>query len=280
MRRGRHAARGAGRRLGPARRDLPRLRPADARRVPGLDAGPGRRVAGAAATTSRWRSPASTRFAEEANRALRVLDTQRLAVRQLVRDGGEVFNALSERQGQLRGLITNSERGLRDHRRARCRAGTDLPDLPDLPARVADHAHPARPVRPGHRPAGAAAAARGARAQPDADRPRPARAGPGGLLRRPSRDDLGRRPGLPRDAAPALRRPDTAARPTWTPSSPTSTRSSRRSASTAARSRPCWATPAPRHSPRSTTPAPAARSCAPRPRFTRRRWPRAIRGGY
>ncbi|MEO8092511.1 MAG: MlaD family protein [bacterium] len=48
-------------------------------------------------------------FAEEADRTLRVLDTQRLAVRRLVRDGGEVFNALSERQGQLRGLITNSD---------------------------------------------------------------------------------------------------------------------------------------------------------------------------
>jgi virulence factor Mce-like protein len=48
-------------------------------------------------------------FAAEADRALRVLDSQRLAVSQLVRDGGEVFDALSERRGQLRGLITNSE---------------------------------------------------------------------------------------------------------------------------------------------------------------------------
>jgi virulence factor Mce-like protein len=47
-------------------------------------------------------------FAEEANRLLRVLDSQRLAVRQLFRSGGDVFQALSERQGQLRGLIRNS----------------------------------------------------------------------------------------------------------------------------------------------------------------------------
>ena len=47
-------------------------------------------------------------FAEEADRALRLLDTQRLAVRRLVRDGGEVFDALSERRGQLQGLIRNS----------------------------------------------------------------------------------------------------------------------------------------------------------------------------
>jgi virulence factor Mce-like protein len=47
-------------------------------------------------------------FAEEADRLLRILDSQRLAVRQLVRSGGDVFQALSERQGQLRGLIRNS----------------------------------------------------------------------------------------------------------------------------------------------------------------------------
>jgi phospholipid/cholesterol/gamma-HCH transport system substrate-binding protein len=48
-------------------------------------------------------------FAEETNRLLRVLDSQDQAVRQLVHDGGTVFQALSERQGQLRGLIQNSE---------------------------------------------------------------------------------------------------------------------------------------------------------------------------
>ena len=47
-------------------------------------------------------------FAEETNDVLRVLDSQRLATRQLVRDTGEVFDALSERQGQLRGLIENT----------------------------------------------------------------------------------------------------------------------------------------------------------------------------
>ncbi len=48
-------------------------------------------------------------FAEETNRLLRVLDSQDQAVSQLVHDGGTVFEALSERQGQLRGLIQNSE---------------------------------------------------------------------------------------------------------------------------------------------------------------------------
>jgi virulence factor Mce-like protein len=48
-------------------------------------------------------------FSESANRALRILDTQRHAVRRLVHSGGDVFQALSERQGQLRGLIQNSD---------------------------------------------------------------------------------------------------------------------------------------------------------------------------
>jgi virulence factor Mce-like protein len=47
-------------------------------------------------------------FAEETNRLLRILDSQRLAVRQLIHSGGDVFEALSERRGQLRGLIQNS----------------------------------------------------------------------------------------------------------------------------------------------------------------------------
>jgi phospholipid/cholesterol/gamma-HCH transport system substrate-binding protein len=48
-------------------------------------------------------------FGEQATEVLTVLDTQRQAVRQLVRNGGEVFDALSERQGQLRSLIQNTE---------------------------------------------------------------------------------------------------------------------------------------------------------------------------
>jgi phospholipid/cholesterol/gamma-HCH transport system substrate-binding protein len=47
-------------------------------------------------------------FEASANRVLRILDTQRLAVRQLVKNGGETFQALSERKGQLSSLIRNS----------------------------------------------------------------------------------------------------------------------------------------------------------------------------
>jgi phospholipid/cholesterol/gamma-HCH transport system substrate-binding protein len=49
-------------------------------------------------------------FAEDANRLLRVLDTQDDAVRQFVNNTGVVFEALSERRGQLGGLITNTQR--------------------------------------------------------------------------------------------------------------------------------------------------------------------------
>ncbi|HXF00278.1 MAG TPA: MlaD family protein [Solirubrobacterales bacterium] len=48
-------------------------------------------------------------FADETDSLLRVLDSQDQAVRELVHNGGTVFQALSERQGQLRGLIQNSQ---------------------------------------------------------------------------------------------------------------------------------------------------------------------------
>jgi virulence factor Mce-like protein len=48
-------------------------------------------------------------FGEQADRVLGVLDTQDEAVSELVRGTGEVFAALSERRGQLRGLIENTE---------------------------------------------------------------------------------------------------------------------------------------------------------------------------
>jgi phospholipid/cholesterol/gamma-HCH transport system substrate-binding protein len=47
-------------------------------------------------------------FAEDANRLVRVLSTQDQAVSQFVNNTGVVFEALSERQGQLQGLIRNS----------------------------------------------------------------------------------------------------------------------------------------------------------------------------
>jgi ABC-type transporter Mla subunit MlaD len=48
-------------------------------------------------------------FSSEAGQVLRILDTQRLAVRELIRNGGDVLAALSERRGQLRGLVQNAD---------------------------------------------------------------------------------------------------------------------------------------------------------------------------
>jgi virulence factor Mce-like protein len=47
-------------------------------------------------------------FAEDANDILRVLNSQEGAVRQVVRNTGQVFDAVSERRGQLQSLIRNS----------------------------------------------------------------------------------------------------------------------------------------------------------------------------
>jgi phospholipid/cholesterol/gamma-HCH transport system substrate-binding protein len=47
-------------------------------------------------------------FAADANRLLRILDTQENAVKALINNTGVVFEALTERRGQLRGLIQNS----------------------------------------------------------------------------------------------------------------------------------------------------------------------------
>ena len=47
-------------------------------------------------------------FTSSANKVFRILDSQRQAVRQLVRGGGETFSALSQRQGELRSLIQHS----------------------------------------------------------------------------------------------------------------------------------------------------------------------------
>jgi phospholipid/cholesterol/gamma-HCH transport system substrate-binding protein len=49
-------------------------------------------------------------FAEDTNTALKILNSQERAVKQLVRDTGAFFEALTEHDGQLSELITNSNR--------------------------------------------------------------------------------------------------------------------------------------------------------------------------
>ncbi|MSO41441.1 MAG: MCE family protein [Solirubrobacterales bacterium] len=48
-------------------------------------------------------------FAEDADRVLRILDSQRLATNQFVRNTGVVFGSLAARQGELRGLVQNAD---------------------------------------------------------------------------------------------------------------------------------------------------------------------------
>ncbi len=141
------------------------------------------------APTSRRRSPSSTRSPSRPTGVLRILDSQQHAVRSLVRSGGDVFHALSERKGQLRGLIQNSNTRLPDHGAPQRRPRADVPDPADLPARVAGDARPPRQLRRQHRSAGPPAPARRQAAQPDPDRGRQGRRRTSGVLRRPAGDD-------------------------------------------------------------------------------------------
>ena len=67
------------------------------------------RIQGARGRLLCRRSPVSSRSPRRPTPRSACLDSQRLATERLIRDGGEVFQALSERQGQLRGLIENSD---------------------------------------------------------------------------------------------------------------------------------------------------------------------------
>jgi phospholipid/cholesterol/gamma-HCH transport system substrate-binding protein len=51
-----------------------------------------------------------TPFAEDFNQLLQILNEDKIDVRRLIRNTGSVFGALTERQGQLRSLVVNSNR--------------------------------------------------------------------------------------------------------------------------------------------------------------------------
>ena len=106
--RGRHAPEGPGLGRGAARRDRARVRRAHPR-PPSRPGCSRRRSRSRAAASDLSAAIANLEpFAESANDLLRVLDTQDVAVSKFVKNTGVVFGALSERQGQLRGLIENS----------------------------------------------------------------------------------------------------------------------------------------------------------------------------
>ena len=133
--------------------------------------GAGGGACAAAARTSRSRSRSLDPFAARGRRrAAPPRQPGRRRSAGFVRDGGEVFGALSERQGQLRGLIQQHRaRSSRRRRSATRTSQAAVHGLPDLPARVADDADAARAVRARHRPGGHRAAPGGARAGADPD---------------------------------------------------------------------------------------------------------------
>ena len=151
-------------------------------------------------------------FAEEANRLLRLLDTQEEAVTKLVRDGGEVFGALVRAPRSAPGPDQEQQHRLRHHRPAQRGPGRGVHDLPDLPARVARDAYAPRGVRARHRPGCDRVAPGCSRAWADRHRARGPRAAPGGVLRRAAADHLSGAGGDEGDPPPPGRPPAAASR--------------------------------------------------------------------
>ncbi len=88
----------------------------------------------AAAATSTTRSATSRRSPRTRTRCCEILNSQSGAVRRLVSNTGEVFDALSERHGQLAALITELQHGLRDDRAAQ-QGAAGRPSSPCRPSR-------------------------------------------------------------------------------------------------------------------------------------------------
>ena len=106
----------------------------------------------------------------EFDRLFRVLDTQRVAVGQLFRNGATTFRAL---RGTRRGAgqpDPSSNAVFQTTARARPGHRSALPRLPDLPRRVEADPGPAQELRPQHRPADAPARPRRRTALADPDR--------------------------------------------------------------------------------------------------------------
>ena len=170
--RGRHARSRPGREPDPDRRDLQRARRGDAHRLPALAAERGGRDQGPRPRPQR-RARQPRPVPRRRLRPSRDPRRQKQELKGLVRDTGIVFDALSERDDELAGVITNSNesstRSLRGGGAAR-----DVPDLPDLRARDAGDAEPSRRVPGEHAAADRGPAAGRQRHQPDAaQRPPP-----------------------------------------------------------------------------------------------------------
>ena len=126
-----------------------------------LDADAGRGDRRATGATSTTRSATSAPFAEDAAELVDILNRQEPAVQRLVANTGVVFEALTERDGQLRELIENSNRVFATTARARPRAAGDVHRAADVRARVArDASTRLDRVRARHGPAGRRSCAR------------------------------------------------------------------------------------------------------------------------
>ena len=152
-------------------------------------------------------------FAADANRVLRVLDTQENAVKALVNNTGRGLRGAERAPGAAPGPDPERRHRLRHHRPPQPGPARDLRGAADLPRRVPPHPQPPRQLRRQRRSPDHPAAPGGARAQQG---PAPGRPGDSGLPRLLRRPPQGREALADRAARPAQvarRRPAPAARP-------------------------------------------------------------------
>ncbi len=75
-------------------------------------------------------------FATNVDSVLAVLNRQSAATTTLLRDGGQVFSALSGSPAALQGFVRNTNAPVRRHRGARPGSGRHDPGLPRVPQRI------------------------------------------------------------------------------------------------------------------------------------------------
>ena len=124
-------------------------------------------------------------FAEDTATLVDILNRQQGAVSRLISNSGVVFGALTERQGQLRSLIRNSNTVFATTAARDQQLKESVHRAADVRGRVArDRPAAGASSRPTPNPLVTQLRPGGARAEPDADGPRRARAGPQAAVRR------------------------------------------------------------------------------------------------
>ena len=138
----RHPARGASRRIGPARRDLPHLRPEDPRRLPGLDAGSrgGDRGPGPEPLLRDRRTRTDLHRIRQALPRPRHPEARRPTSCSATAPPPSTPCAAAKASSPS--LIRKLQRPLQHHGRPRPGHRSAVPRLPDLPGRVAPDARP------------------------------------------------------------------------------------------------------------------------------------------